>query len=103
MNVPRVGRAYGAVLAAQQAHLLTGCVGTVGVGLPRAPELSRYPWHPGDVLVLAVDGLVDVWDLTGLRRLRDLPMDRLIQRLSGHPSRLPEDAAIVVVRDLGGS
>lgn len=56
-------------------------------------------WNPGDVLVLAADGLVDCGDLGVARGQGDLPMATLVQRLSGYAVRLPEDAAIVVVRE----
>ncbi|MFN0178986.1 MAG: SpoIIE family protein phosphatase [Gemmatimonadales bacterium] len=94
-----IGRVYGAVLGAEGVELLQSEPGTVGIGLPRPPVVFTRGWAARDALVLAADGLVDCWDLAAGRGQGAEPMAALVQRLSGYAARLPEDAAIVVVRE----
>lgn len=94
-----IGRVYGALLGAEGVELLQSEPGTVGIGLPRPPVVLTRDWDASDVLVLAADGLVDCWDLAAARGHGAVPMATLVQRLSGYAARLPEDAAIVVVRE----
>ena len=93
-----VGRVYGAV-AGSVERVLTSVPGTVGVGLPKAPSPGVIQAARGDVLVLAVDGLVDTWDLAKLWRRADQPsLASLVQSLSGFPDRLPDDGSVVLAR-----
>ena len=93
-----IGRGYGAVIGAERMAVFESSPGRLGVGLPKPPLVHRLDWHPGEVFVLAADGLVDAWDLAAARGRTELPMPALVQRLAGYAARLPEDASIVVVR-----
>lgn len=93
-----VGRVY-SVVAGSVDRVFTSIPGTVGVGLPKAPEPVTVRFGSGDLLALAVDGLVDAWDLAKLRRRTDrLDLPALVQRISGIPGRLPDDGSVVLVR-----
>lgn len=93
-----IGRVYGMV-AGSVDRLFISVPGTIGVGLPKALEPVTVRFGRGDVLVLAVDGLVDAWDLAKLRRRTDRPtLAALVQLISGVPGRLPDDGSVVLAR-----
>lgn len=93
-----IGRVYGAVVSATAVEVLSPIQGTVGVGLPKAPLVVTVPWRPGDLLVLAVDGPVDAWDLTKVRTVVAEPFEVIARRIAGASARLPEDASLVLAR-----
>ncbi len=93
-----VGRVYGA-LAGSVERVFTSLPGTVGVGLPKVPPPDLIRVARGDVVVLAVDGLVDAWDLAKLWRRTDRPsLVSLVGAISGVPGRLPDDGSVVLAR-----
>ncbi len=93
-----VGRVYGA-LAGSVERVLTSVPGTVGVGRPKVPPPELIRVASGDVVGLAVDGLVDVWDLARLWRRTDRPsLAELVRAISGVPGRLPDDGSVVLAR-----
>ncbi len=93
-----VGRVYGAV-AGSVERVLTSVPGTVGVGLPKAPSPGVIQAARGDVMVLAVDGLVDAWDLAKLwRRADHPPLASLVHSISSFPDRLPDDGSVILAR-----
>ncbi len=93
-----VGRVYGA-LAGSAERVLTSLPGTVGVGLPKVPPPELFRVARGDVVVLAVDGLIDVWDLAKLWRRTDRPsLAELVRAISAVPGRLPDDGSVVLAR-----
>jgi hypothetical protein len=91
-----VGRVYGA-LAGTTTEPLASEPGSLGVGLPKVPGPRRYPFRPGDLLCLAADGLVDIWDLASLWRHPGATLPFLLARAAGSV-RLPDDASIVLIR-----
>ncbi len=93
-----VGRVYSVVVGSVD-RVFTSVPGTVGVGLPKAPEPLTVRFGSGDLMALAVDGVVDAWDLAKLRRRTDrLDLPSLVQKISGLPGRLPDDGSVVLVR-----
>ena len=93
-----VGRVYGAV-AGSVERVLHSEPGTVGVGLPKVPSPVAIRAAPGDLVVLAVDGVVDVWDLAKLwRRTDQPPLAALARSISGLPDRMPDDGSVVLAR-----
>ena len=93
-----VGRVYG-VVAGSVEQVLTSVPGTVGVGLPKglSPVLVRAA--RGDLVSLAVDGVVDAWELAKLWRRTDRPrLAALVQLISGLPDRLPDDGSVLLAR-----
>ena len=96
-----VGRVYGAVVGPRGLKLLSPEAGAVGIGLPKAPATTTVDWTPGDLLILAVDGLVDAWDLTKIRGMFQDSFEAIAQRVGGYSARLPEDASLVLARERG--
>jgi hypothetical protein len=94
-----VGKVYGAIVGPKGLRLLTPEQGTVGVGLPKSPAVSEAPWSPGDLLLLAADGLVDAWDLTKVRGGIKDPFEAIARRVGGYSARLPEEASLVLARE----
>ncbi len=92
-----IGRGYGAITGDAE-RVLTSEPGRLGVGLAKVPPIHELRWTPDVIAVLAVDGLVDAWDLTPLWNAADLPLDRLVRRLAAIEGRLPDDASIVIAR-----
>jgi len=92
-----IGRVYGAVTGPTE-QVLTSEPGRLGVGLAKVPPVHDVRWTPGTIAVLAVDGLVDAWDLTPLWNAKEPTLERLVRRLAAVEGRLPEDASIVIAR-----
>jgi hypothetical protein len=92
-----VGRVYG-LLAGRAAETLLSEPGTLGVGLPKVPVGQTFAFGPGDLLCLATDGLVDIWDVAPLWRHPAASLPFLLGCAAGAVNRLPDDASIVMVR-----
>ncbi len=93
------GRVYGAVVGPSGLKVLSPEPGTVGLGLFKAPRVVDVPWSSGDLLILAVDGLVDAWDLAKVRGAFADPFEAIARRIGGYSARMPEDASLVLARD----
>jgi hypothetical protein len=90
------GRIRGRVIAPVPVVLESG-PGIVGVGRPVAPASVEVPWEPGTVTFLAVDGVVEGWDLAPLRFRGASSLDEVALRLVGTRGRLPDDATLLLV------
>ena len=93
-----IGRVYG-VVAGSVERILTSVPGTIGVGLPKALSPVTIQAAPGDLAGLAVDGVLEVWDVAKLWRQTDRPpLATLVRSISGLPDRLPDDSSVVLAR-----